>query len=86
MALILFGIADAQTPARYVELVDTLVAQVAVAVIPEPVPVVVKAILGEVVLGCGPSQSEMASMDLFPRALCRFPVAGRLLSVFFSNV
>ena len=47
----LHGILHAQSPARHVHLVDALVAQVAVAVIPEPVPVVVEAVHGELALG-----------------------------------
>ncbi len=44
------GILHAQAPARHIDLVNALVAQVAVAVVPEPVPVVVKTILREGVL------------------------------------
>ena len=47
MALTLVGILHAEAPARDVDFVDALVAEVAVAVVPEPVPVVVEAILGE---------------------------------------
>ena len=46
-------ILHAQAPARDIHLVDALVADVAVAVVPEPVPVVVEAILRELVLGRG---------------------------------
>src|SRR4051812_9976278 len=46
-------ITDAQSPARDIQLVDSLVSEIAVAVIPKPVPVVVKAILGEVVFRRG---------------------------------
>ncbi len=45
MALTFIGILHAQAPARDVHLVDALVAQVAVAGVPEPVPVVVEAVL-----------------------------------------
>ena len=37
-------VVDAQAPARHIHLVDALVAQVAVAVIPHPVPVVMQAL------------------------------------------
>ncbi len=37
-------ILHAQTPARHVHLVDALVAQIAVAGVPEPVPVVVETV------------------------------------------
>ena len=39
-----------QSPARHVHLMDALIADVAVAVIPEPMPVVMEAVLGECVL------------------------------------
>src|ERR1700729_4334997 len=44
------GIFYTQPPASHIDLVNALVAQVAIAVVPEPVPVIVKTILGEGVL------------------------------------
>ena len=46
IAVTLVGVRD-ETPAALVDLVNPLVADVAVARVPEPVPVVVEAILGE---------------------------------------
>src|SRR5262249_27298758 len=49
----LHGILYAQTPAGNIDLVDTLIAEIAVAGIPEPVPVVMETILAELALGSG---------------------------------
>src|SRR5262249_33897076 len=38
---------DTKAPARHIDLVDCLVAEVAIAGVPEPMPVVMKAIAGE---------------------------------------
>src|SRR5947209_5607553 len=46
----LIRIADAQTPARNVQFVNALVSEIAIAVIPEPMPVIVKTVFGERVL------------------------------------
>src|SRR6476661_4922547 len=45
---------DAAAPSRHVDLLRPLIANVAVAVIPEPVPVVVETIAREFVFGGGP--------------------------------
>ena len=44
---------DAQSPARHVEFMNALIAEVAVTRVPHPMPVVVKAILGERLQGRG---------------------------------
>ena len=45
----------AQTPARNVHFMDALVAQIAVAGVPEPVPVVMETVLRELRSGAGPA-------------------------------
>ena len=45
---------NAQAPSRHVDLMRSLIAHVAVAVIPEPVPVVMEAVAREFVFGSGP--------------------------------
>ena len=47
------GKADAEAPARDIDFVDGLIAGFAVAGVPDPVPVVVKAIFGEGLVGSG---------------------------------
>src|SRR3569833_248027 len=43
-------ITDAKSPARDIQFVDTLIAEISVSVVPEPVPVVVETVFGESML------------------------------------
>ena len=73
MALTLVGYFTPEAPARHVHLVHALVADVAVAVIPEPVPVVVEPVLGEFVLRA-PAQPQIV---MHARRNRRRPACGR---------